>query len=343
MDEFGYLLLQGSGTSRKVKESEPTSDDVVHDLTDPVWSHSDGDGVDRGRHRRALQISAVAADEVRSEQGQRHALNVDDTPNTSNPDIDGDGVVNWLDPDDNGNAILDIFDVDANGDLVNDRAPGAGNTDPYFVEGVEYVTTRVEVAPAPEGRGRATSLVLIAKLRDGVTPRAVRIKGSRSLFGDADTMLLDDGQHEDANAGDSVFARRFELRGGRVPRANEAVFFDLEFDSGLTESYPLVFSNLSPREVTTQIGQDHRVQIAGAPFGANLNDFIWAIELFDSRGYAVWQSEAIPASNRIFPIQENVMVEGESYTFSVVALSLDKVPGYPTYIVRSLRHPVPNP
>lgn len=334
---------------------------VARDLA----SDLDGDGIPEGSV--SLGASSVTTSTALRDgfnlQSTAAAIPVDtdsDTVmNNVDPDIDGDGIINVLDPDDNGNGFLDVFDGDANGDLVNDT--GAKNTDLYFNEGVEWVAVQFDMAPKDDGTGMKTTLKFTTKVRDNVTPDAIQIRGAPSLLNNAtydakdDTgnvsvqawnrQLFDDGVSEDNSAGDRIFAKRIDLAEAKAPRAHEAVFFQLVFNASSAPFYlefPYIFPDLKPAAVTAQYEKTSRtVLLLGNPFGPEIQDFIWLVNVYDADGVnLLWQSTAIPASSRQFPIQDNIMVSGTTYKYSVSAQTLDKIPGYPAYTISSVKYDV---
>lgn len=279
--------------------------------------------------------------------------------NATDPDIDGDGLVNWLDSDDNGNGIRDVFDGDANGDLQNDKAPGANNTDLYFKEGVEYIAVQFEMAPKEDGSGNVTTLKFTTKVRDEVVPDAIQIRGAPSLIKDAtykvkdeqgnetvqawNQQLFDDGNSDDGNPGDRIFAKRIDLAEAKSPRFFETIFFELAFggESRYYVDFPYIFPDLKPSPVTAQYNAATRMVILlGNPFGPNIQDYSWVITVFNADGKNIWQSESVPATTRTFQIQENILVAGQTYKYSVAAMTLDKVPGYPAYTIHSKKYDV---
>lgn len=285
---------------------------------------------------------------------------LDGTANEKDPDIDGDGIVNVLDPDDNGNGILDVFDGDANGDLFNDTAPGEKDTDLYFKEGVEFISVQFELKPREDGTGSETTLKFTAKVRDDITPLAVQIRGAPSLLNtstyvayDSDgnpqitawnRLLLDDGISEDSNAGDRLFAKKVVLPNAKTPRAHEMVFFQLAFGSLEAPwflEFPYIFPNVKPAAITAAYDKTTKsVLLLGNPFG-EIQDYIWTINLSNATtGSVVWTSQAIPGNTKQFTIQENMIDPAQTYKFSVVAQTLDKIPSYPSYAIHSVKYDI---
>lgn len=281
----------------------------------------------------------------------------DSIPNYRDGDIDGDGINNVIDPDDDGDGTLDVFDGDQNSDLVNDTAPGGSNTDLYFKEGVNWISVQYELRPKENSTDMETTIKFMTKVRDNVVPNAVQIRGAPSLLNAATYMapdsagnmtvqpwnrlLADDGLNEDSGAGDRLFARRVTLAAGKTPRAYETVFFQLTFGTVKSQwsmEFAYLFPPIKPAAITAQYDAVTRaVLIVGDPF-SGIQDYVWTITLWGSNNRAIWTSQAVPGNKRQFQVQENVLVPGESYKFSISAQSLDKIPGFPSYIVQSPKY-----
>lgn len=297
-------------------------------------------------------------------QGNSIDRDTDGTPNQKDPDIDGDGVINWLDPDDDGDAIRDPFDGDQNGDLENDASPGQEDIDLYFKEGIEYLAVQFELKPADDGTSEKTTLKFTTKVRDDVTPIDVKVRGAPSLLKGAtyiardennqetilgwNGQLQDDGLSEDNNAGDRIFAKKIQLESGKKPRLHEIIFVQLVFannDKYWSMEFPYTFPDLSPSGITANYQPNGRiVKLLGQPFGAQILDFVWAVNVWidnpdDPPRRVVWTSQSRPWSpainDQIVKIPENVLQEGVTYKFTVVAQTMDKVPGFPAYSVHS--------
>lgn len=306
----------------------------------------DGDLIpDGAKHIQGLTLlqEAAAAD-----------TDLDDTLNERDPDIDGDGVINRLDPDDDGDGIRDAFDGDANADYSNDSAEE--DTDLYFTEGVEYISVEYEMQPLANGTTE-TTLKFLAKVRDDVTPNTVQIRGAPTLLNSAtflaadpatgemieqpwNRLLGDDGVSDDGNPGDRVFAKRVKLAEGQAPRSYEAIFFQLSFGSEAEPwflEFPYMFPDLSPQAVSANYDPLTRtVVLIGAPFDS-VQEYVWIIVVYDEEGKSVFTSQAVVGTEREFSIPAQVLVEGKSYTYEVVAQTLDKIPGHPAYVIHSVK------
>ncbi len=256
------------------------------------------------------------------------------------------GMANWFDLDDNGNGILDVFDVDANGDLLNDGNASCTNTDVFFAEGAEWVSATVDSQMQAEGLA-TVKMKFITKLREGASE--AWIVGAPSLLSRALTptgeawngQLFDDGLHEDFVAGDGVFAAVVTLAPGKYPHRMETVFFDLVSSQRLAYRLPYVFAGLDVKPITFQFDpQSNSVLLLGDPFGGEIQDFNWCISAFDAAGQHVWQSQKIPATSRMFAVQENVFQSRAPASISVQAMTVDRFPGYPSYLQKGLSLPV---
>lgn len=268
----------------------------------------------------------------------------DGVVNQRDVDIDGDGIANWIDQDDNGNGILDVFDGDANGDLVNDTAPGAETTDPYFVSVASWIAVAVEGRVQDDG-SIAANLGVTLKRRSDAPSTGVHILGAPSLLDGAvtesgeawDRRLQDDGRHHDGSPNDDIYGARVGLAAGKLPKAHEALFFEFEHAGVGARSVPFVFPGLWLGELAAKFDPASRlVSTSGDPFGYEVQDYVWHIRLFDAAGTEVWESQPIPASTRTFPVPENVMNGTPKGLVDVVARTLEKVPGYPTFQLSSL-------
>jgi hypothetical protein len=303
-----------------------------------------------------LLAQAAAGEASFSLQAGAVDLDLDGTPNQKDPDIDGDGIINWLDPDDNGNGIRDPFDGDQNGDLENDAAPGQEDIDLYFKEGVEYVAVQFEMKPKADASGDETTLKFTTKIRKDVTPLSVQIRGAPSLLNGANfiapdaagvptvvawnRLLGDDGLSEDNSANDRIYSKKVVLEGSKTPRFHEVVFFQLVFgtpDKPWYMEFPYTFPDLRPSGITAQYEPNARaVLLIGNPFGDQIQDFVWAINIWDeSLTKVLWTSQAQSGTVRQATIPENVLVADTVYKYTVVAQTMDKVPGFPAYTVHS--------
>ncbi len=273
------------------------------------------------------------------------------------PDIDGDGIINWLDYDDNGNKVFDVFDPDQNSDLVADMTPDGHNTDQWFTEGVESIGVKYEVIPTGTATAAAAYVTLSTKVRDGTQPASVEIRGATQLFDGAvtvdpkgnpagtawDRTLADDGANVGGAAGDGVYGRRLLLKQGVSPRSNETLFFKLVFgtSSPWAAEYPFTFPPLTMSAITANYDSTTRtVELAGNPF-ASVQDFVWIVNVFDSTtSTVIWSSAETQGTTRTLTIPDNVLTAGASYTYEVIAQTLDKVPTMPVMAIHTATSPL---
>jgi hypothetical protein len=80
------------------------------------------------------------------------------------------------------------------------------------------------------------------------------------------------------------------------------------------------------------------VLLLGNPFG-EIQDYVWTINLWEAEtDKLLWTSLAIPGTTKQFTIQENMVDSTQTYKFSVVAQTLDKIPSYPSYAIHSTKY-----
>jgi hypothetical protein len=282
--------------------------------------------------------------------------------NSKDPDLDGDGIVSWLDSDDDGDGIIDVFDLDANGDGVADNLSNEGYFGSnYFSEGVEYAVVQVSQQTLEDGSVQ-TTLVFVAKAREGFAHSAVKIRIPSELVDGAmavttdpvtgeqsqtawDGTLLDDGKNNDDGVGDRIYGRAVRLASGKAPKPNEVFFFKFESTaSGVTSAtdfpytIPAVESGSitaawDPETLTVTVGGDLFIDFAT---GAQVTDYGWAMHLFNSKGLKTFSSDPIAGSSTQYTLYPSRLEEDETYTAYLVAKSLGKVAGYPAWIIKSV-------
>ena len=334
--------------------------------TREIASDEDGDGIPDGTKSFSLgtnaRLNALTA--LDAGEGQSFGLtgttredtDRDATPNYADPDIDGDGVPNVVDPDDDGDGILDAIDLDSNGDLVQDSAQTYGEL--YHSVGTEFVATQFESVPQDDGSTKST-LQFTTRVRDSVQPLAVQMRGPPSLFNSAnietvdtagqptvikwDKLLLDDGQSGDASVNDRLFSRKVTLETGKSPRSHQVMFFQLAFgkaDSPWFLEYPYTFPPVSLGSVTSAYDKTTQtVQLVGSPFGS-LTDYIWSVVIYNSEQTKIWESPTVKGVEKTFVLPSNILETGATYQYSVVAQLLDRIPGYPSFLVRSKKYEI---
>lgn len=300
-------------------------------IQDQKSSDTDGDGSPDGVGSLGLTAASFALTDRDS----------DGFPNETDIDIDGDGLINSVDGDADGDGVLDVFDVDANANDIPDSQETIGSH--YFNQGIEYFTVKYEQGTA------ANTLLFVVKVRDGLSPTSVKIKGPSSLLdgstaiegssGAWDLTLVDDGANGDGAAKDLLYARKVQLGSGKTPRVNQMLFAQVTFgtgDSAFTIDYPWLFPNLSLSAITTSYDSSKReITLSGNPFGSDVQTFVWSVTLTNASGLKVYESSPLFGSTRTLTIPANIMQSGATYTYEAVAQTLDKIPGLPAMAVRS--------
>ncbi len=261
--------------------------------------------------------------------------------NESDSDMDGDGLINSFDGDADGDNVLDVFDSDANANAIADAQETTGSS--YFSQGIDYFTVKYEQSPS------SNTLLFVLKVRDGLTPTEVKIKGPASLLegstavegssGVWDYTLVDDGENGDGAAKDLLYTRKVQLPAGKKPRVNQVVFAQVTYGTGdgaFTLDYPWLFPNLTLSTIATSYNASSRqITLTGDPFGAGVQTFVWSVTLTNSSGLKVYESSALPGTTRTLIIPQNIMQAGGAYSYEAVAQTLDKIPGLPAMAVRS--------
>ena len=333
--------------------------------TREIASDEDGDGIPDGTKSFSLgnaRLGATGLDaSFTNGFGLATGTTKEDTdrdgiPNYADSDIDGDGVPNIVDPDDDGDGVLDAIDLDSNGDLVPDGSQTYGEL--YHKIGVEFVAAQFESVPQDDGTTKGT-LQFTTRVRDNVQPIAVQMRGSPSMLNSAlvemldttgaptaikwDRLLLDDGLSGDASLNDRLFSRKITLEAGKSPRSHQMIFFQLAFgkaDNPWLLEIPYTFPPVTLGSVTSAFDKTTKtVQMVGTPFGA-LNDYIWSVVIYNGEGTKIWESPTVKGVEKTFVVPSNILESGSSYKYSVVAQLLDRIPGYPAYLVRSKRYDI---
>ena len=298
-------------------------------------SDADGDGAPDGTSSLGL-IGLSSVD-----------LDGDGIVNDLDPDIDGDGLLNVFDSDDDADDTLDVVDTDANGNLVTDVAESC--SDQNFRTGIEFLAASIEVHPATS----KTYLTLATKLRSGVSPLSVQVRGPVALLNGSvieasgtipeaawDKRLLDDGSSEDGFSGDLIYAKKVLLGTGKVPRPFQALFLQLGF--GTTESpvfaeYPFTFPDIDLGTLAfTWNGPTRTVAkvTSSDPFG-DLASYSWSVSISNSDGVKIYESPSVASDTESVVIPDKLLDSGSTYTFEATAQLLDRIPGYPAFIVYS--------
>ncbi|MBC7661896.1 MAG: hypothetical protein H7249_19565 [Chitinophagaceae bacterium] len=301
---------------------------------------SDGDGIPDGRE--ASLANAVAPIDTDG----------DGVANATDPDIDGDGLINVLDLDDDGDKLADAFDTDSNGDLIADTSEN--NTDLYYPALIDFGSIQV-VQDTQADSSFVTSLLITSKIQKQ-TPSALKMRGPTSLLegsqsvrvnpdtGDAitttwDNALLDDGLNGDGAAGDGTYVRRVQLATGKIPRAQQVMFFqfyDEVVGTGTRiRELPFMFPDVVTGAISgTYTAATRTVTLVGAPFNS-VKTFKWTVDVYSSSGAKVFVSEPIDGAATTYAIPASVMEAGSTYTAKITATTPERLPSYPAWIVRS--------
>ena len=300
---------------------------------------TDGDGIPDGRE---TSLDAAGTD-----------TDGDGVINAIDPDIDGDGLLNVLDLDDDGDGTPDAFDADSNGDTVLDTTQTVG--DLYFSSLLTYGSVQV-VQDTQSDSSFQTSLLITTKIPSTGLPTAMKMRGPGSLLdgslsvrvnpdtGDAitaawDNALLDDGLNEDGAAGDGTYVRRVQLSTGKLPRAQQFMFFqfidEVVGNGTRTCELPFVLPDVVSGAISGTYAADSRtVTFVGAPFAA-IKTFKWTVDVYSSSGVKVFVSEPIDGATATYVIPSTVLEAGLTYTAKIVATTPERLTSYPAWIVRS--------
>lgn len=353
---FSAVLSHGgleAGTIRQYfKTSAPLFPTLVHngpimsftDAENLQWqdgkaNDGDNDLIPDGREVTGLRLLDKDSDR-------------DGVDNSIDPDIDGDGVANWFDADDDNDGILDAFDADANGDDTPDLNQTLG--DQYFPSKIDYIAVQV-MQDVLDDQSLGTTLTITAKVDPESEVKEIRLRAPSSLMEGAkaqtfnidrgelsevawDGVLVDDGLNEDGTAKDMTFARRVRLATGKVPRASQVIFVQREFEEGESVrrmEFPYTFPNMVTGAISgSYVAASRQVTLTGAPFGG-ITEFRWSVHVFDASGYKVFSSEPVPGTISSYTIPSSTLEAGKSYTARIVATALERIPSFPSWVIRS--------
>lgn len=316
----------------------PQSMDGIAIESDNTVADADGDGAPDGTSNLGL-VTASSVD-----------LDSDGVVNELDPDIDGDGLLNIFDNDDDGDGTPDVIDADANGNLIPDLVEA--NSDQHFRQGIEFLAVSFEAFEQGDGSFK-TYLNLATKIRNGVSPLSVQVRGPTSLLNGAkiegtelipesawDKRLLDDGLSEDGFESDLLFARKVLLANGKAPRPFQTIFLQLGFDT-IDEpkfaEFPFTFPDIDLGSIAFDWTSATRTVVLDEnsdPFG-DLNDYFWSVSISDSSGFVIYESPLINADTNSVIIPDKLLDSGSEYTIKVSAQLQDRIPGYPAFIVHS--------
>lgn len=356
-----YFTLSSKTMPRLIhKGAVVTFQDVAKvSPTKEIASDEDADGIPDGSKSYSLGAPRLALSDASfglAGQTTREDTDRDSSPNYLDSDIDGDGVPNIVDPDDDGDGTIDAIDLDANGDLVADASQTYGEL--YHNIGTEFVVAQYESVPQDDGTTKST-VQFTSRVRDNVQPLAVQMRGPSSLFNSAlvetldaagaptsikwDRLLLDDGLSGDASVNDRLFSRKITLETGKAPRSHQVMFLQLAFgkaDSPWFLEYPYTFPSVSLGSVTSAFDKTTKtVQMVGTPFGS-LSDYIWSVVIYNADGVKIWESPTVKGAEKTYVIPSNILEDGASYKYNIVAQLLDRIPGYPSYLIRSIKYDI---
>lgn len=314
------------------------------DFSSVDWEKNEAADSDDNLIPDALEVSGSLASTIDTDG--------DGETNDLDGDIDGDGLPNWFDSDDDDDGIPDAFDPDADADEVTDLSQDHG--DQYFPRIVKYIA--VQLVQDVQGDGSlASTLMLTSQLMEDEKATSVLVKGSSTLFTDADAVqfdpttgdaslsswdqtLLDDGNNEDGEANDGTFARRVELASTAVPKANQVFFVQVTQGSGdsrIVNEFPFTFPSMVTGVITGSYTRATRkVTLTGAPFGT-VTDFHWSVHVYDANGIKVFASEPIAGTSETYILPSGATDAGETYTARIVATAIDRIPSFPSWVMRS--------
>ena len=284
----------------------------------------------------------------------------DGTPNLSDNDLDGDGVPNVFDADDDGEGTIDVLDKDSNGTQVADTTELSG--DAYFPVGVEWIALNYSLAKQTDNSVKKL-LTVVTKLRAGVSPSAIQLRGPSTLLKNAtvestsatgsavstpfDGLLLDDGKNSDGAAKDGFFARTITLQASSVSTRNMVLMVQLRFGSEADAKYMEFPYTMAPITLGTIVALHSGSTslgtfqcCSGNPFGASVIDYSWAVKIYDSANKLFYASpsQAGATAPTVFTITSGIWESitslasgGEKFTYKVSANLFDRIPGYPPF------------
>lgn len=358
-----YFKIIGSSIPTIVHKGQNCefSDETQVQLQSDVAGDANTDGIVDGLDNVGeSDLSADSASVVPS--GISFSLATADTDgdgiaNNEDPDIDGDGLANWFDDDDDEVAdSYDVFDLDANDDNILDAAQKIG--DHYFKEYAEYIAVQHFVQLGDEPRN---FLKFSVKLQSGVAPESVRVRGSATMLDEAqiaeenedgeieagdiwDRLLNDDGLSQDGSAGDGLYSIKVELQPDQAPANRQVMFIQLGFGGSTNEwfrEFPYTFPtfDIGTIEATYNDG-DLEISKSGDPFGENssgdaIEDYMWSVSVYNTEGVIVHSSETMAGTTESYTLPDDILEDGEEYTAKIFAQSLDRVTGYPAFVVES--------
>lgn len=315
----------------------PQSMDGISVATDSL-TDADSDGAPDGTSNLGL-VTTSSVD-----------LDSDGLVNELDADIDGDGLLNVFDNDDDGDGTPDVMDSDANGNQIPDLIETS--SDQHFRTGIEFLAVSFEMFEQDDGSFKSY-LNLASKVRDGVNPLSVQIRGPLSLLNGAkvegtelvpesawDKRLLDDGLSEDGFESDALFSRKVLLAADKTPRPFQMLFLQLGFNSvedPQFAEFPFTFPDIDLGSISfawTAATRTVVIDDESEPFGDETN-YSWSVSITDSDGLVIYESALIAAETNSVIIPDKLLDSGSEYTMRVNAQLQDRIPGYPSFIVHS--------
>ncbi len=314
------------------------------DFSSVSWEKNEAADTNDNLIPDALEVSASLATTVDTD--------ADGQTNDLDGDIDGDGLPNWFDSDDDDDGVPDAFDTDANADELADLSQDQG--DQYFPRVVKYIALQLVQDVQSDG-SLASTLMFTTQLLEDENATSVLVKGSSTLFTDAsavqfdpttgaasyaawDQTLLDDGNNEDGEAGDGTFSRRVELVSTAVPKANQVFFVEVTQGTGdtrIVNEFPFTFPTMVTGVITgSYTSATRKVTLTGTPFGT-VTDYHWSVHVYDASGIKVFASEPIAGTSDNYTLPSGATDEGETYTARIVATAIDRIPSFPSWVMRS--------
>lgn len=350
---YQYFKLKEKDLSRivfKGQSMEIGNTDKVTMMT-YVASDEDADGIPDGMESASSLAVTPEKDGPSAKSLPSFSLSDSDTDadgvsNDSDPDIDSDGLPNIFDSDDDGNDTLDVFDLDANSDLVLDSAQKIGDT--YFTDGVEFALGQVFY----KSDGALNLRFSVKVSTTGEKPKSVQLLGPDTFLDDSrivtqsdsgaeeatdiwDRTLSDTGDSFDDAADDGLYSVKVKIKSGKKLKANQTFFIRLNYGN-YSRDFPYMFPDLSVDEVSfSYASASRRVTKSGEPFGEDEESYVWSVSVFNEDGALVHSSATMDATEKRYTIPADDISADESYTARIYAQSLEKVPGFPTYIIES--------
>ncbi len=341
-----FFSIQSSVLPRLINRGDVVVFDKIEGIsvTNDLAADADGDGVPDGMAAFGLAASPGASNSD---------LDADGTPDNVDADIDGDGVINWFDPDDDGDGLLDVVDLDANGNLVMDSQEQT--IDVFFKQGLEWVSATVE--KTPEGATQKTTIQLATKMNTlYAAPLAITVRSAANILNSAtveyvdsetgeessqaflDRRLFDDGHNEDGSENDYLFGRKITLAAGVSLRSNQMLFIQMAYgdpaDPWFVE-FPFLLPAIKPKSITARFDSSTRtINLIGNPF-SNLQDYLWTVKVFDPDGLLLHSSVPVLGSQTKLQVISEDLLDTGTYTFRVMAQLLDRIPGYPSFIINT--------